>query len=87
MTGAHLVVRFDHIRFNHFLVTLRGCIGRLVCLAGLWLVYRFVIYPYLLYSTDYYKTEFHHRHRLRQKAKKPFTGREIGEWAKKRDLA
>ncbi len=61
--------------------------GWIVLVAGLGLVYRFVIHPYLLYSTDYYRTEFHHRHGLRQKARKPFTGREIGDWTSKREEA
>ncbi len=53
-------------------------------LAAWWLIHRYVGYPYLLYTGDYYKTEFHHRHQQRQDDDKPFTGEEIRDYMETR---
>ncbi len=49
-----------------------------------WLVHRYVVYPYLLYTRDYYRTEFRHRHRQRRDAARPFTGEEIRDYMETR---
>lgn len=44
---------------------------------GLWLFHRLVVYPYLLYTTDYYRREHRRRHAERAKDGKPFTRDEL----------
>ena len=47
--------------------------------AGVWLVHRLVVYPYLVYTTDAYRLEHRRRHRQRLAAGRPFTREEIEE--------
>ncbi len=56
----------------------------LAAVAAWWLIHRYVVYPYLLYTRDYYRTEFNHRHQQRQDADQPFTGREIQDFMETR---
>lgn len=49
----------------------------LLLAAALWLLHRLVVYPYLLYTTDFYRLEYRRRHAERQRAGKPFTRDEI----------
>jgi len=51
---------------------------------GLWaLVHRYVVYPYLLYNTNYYESEFRRRYKERQKEKLPFIAPELEEYRRK----
>ena len=61
--------------------------GRWAAWAGTWLlavallagVQRFVIYPYLMHTTDFYRLEFARRQREAKEADRPFTRRELEE--------
>ncbi|RMH17038.1 MAG: hypothetical protein D6696_16725, partial [Acidobacteria bacterium] len=45
--------------------------------AGLVLLRRYVVYPYLLYTADYYRSEWHERYRRRREAGLAMTGDEV----------
>ncbi len=49
----------------------------LLVTAAVWLVHRLVIFPYLVYTTDFYRLEHQRRHAERRRQGKPFTRDEI----------
>lgn len=57
----------------------------LATIAAWWLIHRYVVYPYLLYTCDYYKTEFRHRYKQRRLAHRPFIGKEIRDYMEARE--
>gem|GEM_PF-4105954 len=51
----------------------------LLVTAVVWLFHRLMVFPYLVYSTDFYRLEHRRRHAERRRQDKPFTRKEIEE--------
>jgi hypothetical protein len=62
--------------WGQWLAWAAGWLALVLVLAG---VYRLVVVPYALYTTDFYREEFTRRHEASKKAHRPFTRREIEE--------